>query len=256
MSVRDVHFTLRAEDALRKIARMPELGIAYLERRHDLEKGSLTAWLEEFNGGEKALTEARIDAVKREVGAITTQDAAEARPKREAVPAIAPTVPPAAKDPEPPAAASPAGQEPWQMRKKLRRDIISSWIPALRDVAQGKSLDAAAKTVGKRAVALCLFKRNYFGTGRITEERFERFLQWCRANKIKIGNLALPGPQPIEKSDNPAIRLIKTTKEEPKHSAEYLSIGTTLLRFEIVVRMVSPQGAASFDCDSKDGGGE
>ena len=56
-------FTVRAEEALRLLAKR-RLPLPYLERRFDLETGSLAQWLEVHNGGRKELTEDTVTRVK------------------------------------------------------------------------------------------------------------------------------------------------------------------------------------------------
>ncbi len=63
MKTTDPMFTARLEPALRKLAKFPQLSLAYLTRRCDLEQGDLAAWLSLYNGGSKVLADATIDKV-------------------------------------------------------------------------------------------------------------------------------------------------------------------------------------------------
>ena len=85
MNLHDPKFTARLEPALRMLARNPQMTLAYLTRRCDLEVGDLAQWLAEFNRGERELASATIDKVKERVGGMTVTSARPA-------PAIAPSV--------------------------------------------------------------------------------------------------------------------------------------------------------------------
>lgn len=86
MEALDPAFTERLEPALTILANQPTRTLGYLEDRFELETGELQAWLDTFNGGQKALKFARLHEVKR------------ALQHKQAVPAFVAPPPPAAPE--------------------------------------------------------------------------------------------------------------------------------------------------------------
>jgi len=71
MRIRDPQFTISLEPALRHLVKNPDASLESVSKRCDVDKIELFTWLKAFNhGSADGLTDARIDAVKREIGAI------------------------------------------------------------------------------------------------------------------------------------------------------------------------------------------
>lgn len=187
MNVRDSLFTVRIEPALRMLVKNPAYGLSWLARRHDLTEAELRAWLDTFNGGSKTLTGARIDAVKAEVGAISSGT----RP----APAMAPAAPPAAPS-SPPAhpAAKPAApvetaaatpQRPWLDGRRFRGGAFARWRPVLVDLLEeGRMVSEVCAQHGASASALRLFLANWFGRAANAKPAAMReFLVWADAQQ-------------------------------------------------------------------------
>lgn len=72
MSAIDPKLMLRLEPALRCLVKHPNHALSYIAHRFEVDKGDLALWLNEYNGGRKELTEARIDEVKKQAGTISS----------------------------------------------------------------------------------------------------------------------------------------------------------------------------------------
>lgn len=196
MNVRDPKFTARLEHALTILANQPTRSLGYLEGRFDLESGDLQTWLNEFNGGQKALKFDRIHAVKRDIGGMTVTPAKAAAPApimRDAsenahksilnLPAAAAPAPTVAK-PQAAVELVDDGQSPWSgPGRRFRSITFKKWRPVLVKV-----LEAGATA---NANAICdeagLGSTGFYGycvwwIGQDTKnppEKIRRFLTWA-----------------------------------------------------------------------------
>jgi hypothetical protein len=91
--------------------------------------------------------------------------------------------------------------EPWTRMVSVRRAVVAAWIPALRAMVGGMAPKEAAAVVGKTQGAFWQFRNSYFGPGKITPERLEAFLAWCRELEIEGAEASAPAEdEPIDDS--------------------------------------------------------
>ena len=91
MRIRDPQFTINLEPALRHLVKNSDISLETVAKRFDVDKIELFTWLKAFNhGSADGLTDARINAVKLELGAIVEQrlPLASAAPAPTIVPAV------------------------------------------------------------------------------------------------------------------------------------------------------------------------
>lgn len=220
MDPRDPKFTLRLEEALRRLAKNQSLAIAYLTHRHDLAPGELQLWLDTFNGGKKELLGARIDAVKVEVGLIKDGRASDAKP---AAPHIEGE------------ASAPSSKEAGP-----GKPVRGPAVECLRLLAEnpGMSENAAAKKAG--FASWTYFKKREFGPGPISPERIARFLhERC----VHVSAPEAPDPKPPRSAERPAQKPAATRIPKPAAPPPESAGGTmpvrVVLRLEVAVRVLS-----------------
>jgi hypothetical protein len=152
----------------------------------------------------------------------------------------------------PPADGNPPSSlvEPWTQMVSVRRAIVAAWIPALRALVGGMAPKEASVSVGKTQGAFWQFRNSYFGPGKITPERFEAFLAWCRELGIEgaeasapaadappgksIGELMAPGSRVAGETGEE----LPASSERTDASAHVVACAGDIFRVEIVVRLV------------------
>lgn len=206
MSTRDPKFTVRLEPALKMLARNSAYGLAWLARRHDLDKGDLQTWLAEFNGGNKELTEGRIDAVKIEVGAITSGRASAAKSIRFATaPLDKSNIASAGFESSNANFADSFNGGGVQIGAgiqntpvdghwvgmKIRRPGFVRWKPLLEKLQADPSLNIGklCQDHGEVTFSFVSYRRRCFGGGVVSSAQIGAFLAYCEA---QIGERAAP----------------------------------------------------------------
>ncbi|MES2697270.1 MAG: hypothetical protein V4773_27645 [Verrucomicrobiota bacterium] len=232
MNVRDPEFTELLEDALNMVAQQPSRMLHYIEDRYNLETGQLQAWLNEFNGGARALKLERIYAVKRELGVGGKPKPAAAAPAakvaiapvepmilpRPPAPAPAPVSPPVPAKPaapvtppapKPAAAVLPATGHPWEtVALSLRNKVFHGWRPVLESIANGSVTSKACRDHDCTPEGLALFCHRWLGmrSGH-SPEMLRAFIAWGDA-KCK------PAEAPVKLAKTPVAD--KSAVSEPR----------------------------------------